>query len=110
MRRASYAKRHLAGLLGDTEEGAVEQRALDRSDVVDVALRYILLTVFRMLRTLVENSQMYRLKEEEPSEWTEVTKCLWETGILPVLLCRLHLRLLTQYWAINALPPSSLCL
>lgn len=62
-----YARSHQLVPASETGNGALAQKALDYSFVVDEALPYISSMMFRTLHKLVANTQMYMLKNEELS-------------------------------------------
>lgn len=68
--------------------------ALDYSDTEDEALRYTASAMFCTLHTLVEKSQLYRLKNEELNDWSEVSECKLETRLLLLVFCEVALRMM----------------
>lgn len=84
LQQTYYADRDV--FLDSTGDRPVAQEALDCNDAINEALCYITSTISSTLHTLVEKSQLYTLKDEELSNWLEVTECQLETGMLPVVL------------------------
>lgn len=79
LQRICSAGSHRIELPCETEDEAVTQEAHDCPDVVDGALLYITSAMFNMLHTLIKYNPLYTLKDEELSDWLEVTKCHLET-------------------------------
>lgn len=65
LQQLCYADSDQVVLPGEPGDGAEAKETIDCSDVVDEALRYIESAMFTTLNTLVENNQLYTLKDEE---------------------------------------------
>lgn len=72
LQRACYAGSDRVMLQSETGDGAVAQEELDRSDAVHKPLASIESAMFSPLHTMVENSQLYVLRDEELSDGLEV--------------------------------------
>lgn len=89
-----YAGSNRVVMSGEAEDGALVQEAFERSDAVDEAMRYIAPAIFSKLRTLVENSLEYILKDKDLSDCPEVKQCQLETGSLPLAFLERSSRLI----------------
>lgn len=50
------------------------ETALDISEAVDKALRYLVLSMFNAVHNVLESNELYSLKSEELEDWVVVTK------------------------------------
>lgn len=62
---------------------------------VHEALRYSVSLIFNVLLSLVKNSQLYILKFELEI-LSEVTKCQWEKGKVPVVFWKVYLSAMSK--------------
>lgn len=61
------------------------QEVLDRSNLMDVAIRCLAISVLNTLQLLLENSQIYFPKEEDLVYLLRVTKCNVDEGTFPLI-------------------------
>lgn len=59
---------------GDAVDRVVAQEAVERSDYVDCSLPYLVLSMFCSLKSLVNTSNLYTLKDNEFEDWPKVIK------------------------------------
>lgn len=53
----------------------VAQAVLDRTDMIDKSLWYLVTVMINALHRLLENSWLYSFEEEDLEDWMEVTEC-----------------------------------
>lgn len=75
-----YPESNQVVLRGEAGDGTLAQGAFDSSDPVDKALRYIASAMPSTLPMLLDNSQLYTLKDDELKDWPDVQNCQLATG------------------------------
>lgn len=68
--------------LGDAGDGVEAPEAIEHSDAVNESLWSFVSLMFSPLYFLLENSQLYTLKQKELGHWLEMSKCQLEGGKL----------------------------
>lgn len=92
LQRTCYAGRNQVVMPVGSGDQAVPQEALDHSGVVHEALDHLTSGMFSAPHTHGENDKWYKLKDDELSDLSEVTKCQLDTGILPLEVCEVSSR------------------
>lgn len=78
----------------DAEDKIVVPWALECSDVVLEALRYLASSIFNSFHWLIENSQLYRLRDKGLGGYMEVIKWRLERGTLLVVFQDLSVQMM----------------
>lgn len=71
--------------LGPNSFDSVAHAVPSRTYVMDKALRYIATGTLRALHTLLKNSWINSLKEDQLYDWPEETKCIFKDFILLII-------------------------
>lgn len=69
-------------VLGHAGDGAAISEAVEHSDEVYKALRYLASSIPRTLHSSVKHSQLHVLRDSELGDWVVVAKCWLEKGKL----------------------------